>query len=157
MKRSFLATALLVFSVSSALAWGEDGHSIVAEIAQRRLSKEAADAIAGILDPQQNRPAYSLPSLASFSAWADDVRYPGAAHPESYNWHFADIPLGPTGTDFTYDPVRDCKSEARGDCVIAELARLQNELRCATGTAQQEALKFAVHFVGDIHQPFHTV
>jgi hypothetical protein len=157
MKRSFLATALLMFSVSSALAWGEDGHSIVAEIAQRRLSREAADAIVGILNPQQDRPAYALPSLASFSAWADDVRYPGTAHPESYNWHFADIPLGPPGTDFSYDAARDCKSDARGDCVIAELARLQNELRCATGTTQQEALKFAVHFVGDIHQPFHTV
>jgi hypothetical protein len=146
-------------SISNALAWGEDGHSIVAEIAQRRLTKEAADAIAGILNPQQDRPAYALPSLASLSAWADDVRYPGTAHPESYNWHFVDIPLGPPGTpDYTFDTGRDCKSnEHSGDCVIAELDRLRNELRCATGLKQQEALKFAVHLVGDIHQPFHTV
>jgi hypothetical protein len=161
--RLAVAITFLMASISAALAWGEDGHSIVAEIAQRRLSREAADVIAQILNPQQDRPAYALPSLASFSSWADDVRnpnpeHPEKAHPESINWHFVDIPLGSQDTDVKYDPSRDCKNdEKKGDCVIAELARLQNELRCATGTRQQEALKFAVHFVGDVHQPFHTV
>jgi hypothetical protein len=55
--RLALATTLLTASISNALAWGEDGHSIVAEIAQRPLTREATDAIAGILNPQQNRPA----------------------------------------------------------------------------------------------------
>src|SRR5262249_22529484 len=45
----------------------------------------------------------------------------------------------------------------KGDCIIAELDRLTTSLRCSTGDAQVEALKFAVHFVGDIHQPLHTV
>ena len=36
--------------------------------------------------------------------------------------------------------------------------RLKTELRCADSQAAKiEALKFAVHFVGDIHQPLHTV
>lgn len=157
MKRFCLALTLLTFGASEALAWGQEGHSIVAEIAQRRLTRDAADAIAAILAPP-DRPSYAVPSLASLASWADDVRYPGTAHPESYNWHFVDIPLGPPGTDSTYDPARDCKTDdTHGDCVIAELARLRNELRCATGEKQLEALKFAVHFVGDVHQPFHTV
>jgi hypothetical protein len=157
MKRVCLAITLLMFTAPDALAWGQEGHSIIAEIAQRRLTKEAAEAIAEIINTQQSRPSYSVTSLASLASWADDVRYPGTEHPESYNWHFVDIPLGPGGTDYTYDPNRDCKSGPKGDCVIAELARLRNELRCATGQKQFEALKFAVHFVGDAHQPFHTV
>ncbi|WP_371930030.1 S1/P1 nuclease [Bradyrhizobium sp. CCGUVB1N3] len=35
--------------------------------------------------------------------------------------------------------------------------RLKNELRCTAGDQQLRALKFAVHFVGDIHQPFHAI
>ena len=46
---------------------------------------------------------------------------------------------------------------AKDDCIIAELGRLRSDLRCTTGDAQVEALKFAVYFVGDIHQPLHTV
>jgi hypothetical protein len=56
-----------------------------------------------------------------------------------------------------YEEARDCKQDPKGDCVIAELGRLREELRCANGQKQLEALKFAVHFVGDAHQPLHTV
>ena len=70
------------------------------------------------------------------------------------NWHFVNIPLARD----TYDPAVDCKPDAvNGDCAIAELERLKTELRCASGEAKAEALKFAVHFIGDIHQPLHTV
>src|SRR5262249_20243542 len=41
--------------------------------------------------------------------------------------------------------------------IIAELDALRNDVRCASGSDQVEALKFAVHFVGDLHQPLHTV
>ena len=54
---------------------------------------------------------------------------------------------------------RDCKPDpAKGDCVVAELGRLKKELSGApTNEAKVEALKFTVHFVGDVHQPLHTV
>ena len=55
---------------------------------------------------------------------------------------------GPDGHD------RDC---AKDDCIVVALGKLRKDLSCATGAAQTEALKFAVHFVGDIHQPLHTV
>ena len=148
------AALLSLLSTQQALAWGPEGHSIVAQIAQRRLTPQAAEAIRGILNPTLDRPVYTLPSLDSFASWADDNRAPGTAHPESFNWHFVDIPLGPPETDTTFDATRDCQN---GDCVVAELARLRNELRCAKGEKQLEALKFAVHFVGDAHQPLHTV
>jgi S1/P1 Nuclease len=157
MKRVFLSLGLLLFSIPDVFAWGQEGHSIIAEIAQRRLSKEATDAISAIINTSQGLPGFSVTSLGSMASWADDVRYPGTEHPESYNWHFVDIPLGPLGTDYTYDPNRDCKSDPKGDCVVAELKRLKDELRCATDQKQFEALKFAVHLVGDAHQPFHTV
>lgn len=90
-------------------------------------------------------------SLASVASWADDIR---DERPETYNWHFVDIPVKRR----TYDPRRHCKPAKGGDCIVAELARLRNELRCAaTDELKKDALRYAVHFVGDIHQPLHTV
>jgi hypothetical protein len=147
----------LVFSIfaSEAWAWGEEGHSIIAEIAQRRLSQSAAQAITQILRTNADATAYTTPSLASISTWADEVRYNGTQPNETYNWHFVDIPR----QDPRYDPATECPKEkpVQGDCVINELSRLRNELRCTTGDHQLRALKFAVHFVGDTHQPFHTI
>jgi hypothetical protein len=135
---------------ADAFAWGEEGHSIVAEIAQRRLSSNAAQAITRILNPNSSAPDYTTPTLASISTWADEVRYDGNKPNETYNWHFVDIPRLNT----RYDPKSECPKEHPewGDCVINELARLHNELRCTTGEPQQKALKYAVHFVGDIHR-----
>jgi hypothetical protein len=129
--------------ISNAFAWGQDGHSIVAEIAQRRLSPDAATAVEKLLGKGH--------SLASVGSWADDVR---ADRPNTYNWHFVDIPIGSN----EYRPERDCKDDSdKGDCVVSELVRLKNDLRCTAEDRKAEALKFAVHFIADVHQPLHTV
>ena len=127
---------------SQVLAWDQEGHSVVAEIAQRRLTPEAVAMVEQVLGKGH--------SLAAVASWADDVR---DARPETYNWHFVDIPIG----DTEYDPATECQPTDKGDCVVAELDRLKNDVRCASDQAKIEALKFAVHFVGDIHQPLHTV
>ena len=138
----FLAAVLSFVSPGVAWAWDQEGHSIVAEIAQRRLGPAAADMVDRVLGRGH--------SLASVASWADDVR---DTAPETYNWHFVDIPIGSN----EFDLARDCAPSPQGDCVVAELDRLRRELRCATGEQKAEALKFAVHFIGDIHQPLHTV
>ncbi len=143
MRSIALAAAFWCGLTGHALAWGQEGHSVVAEIAQQRLSPSATEMVQQLLKGR---------SLASIASWADDER---AKRPETYNWHFADIPLDVDA----YDAKRDCKmDEKQGDCIVAELNRLTNDLRCAEDEKKKiEALKFAVHFVGDIHQPLHTV
>jgi len=137
-----LVVLVAVCLPGQALAWGQEGHSIIAEIAQRRLSPKAVAAVQSVL---------GTGSLAAVSTWPDDVR---ASRPTTTNWHFADIPLDKNN----YDPQRDCKPDpVKGDCVVAELERLRTELRSGSRQQKLEALMFAVHFVGDIHQPLHTV
>ena len=145
MKNAFFAIALLFLPRYEAFAWGQEGHSIIAEIAQRRLSPAALAAINQILGGEV--------SLASISSWADDVR---DQRPETYNWHFVDIPLNQT----SYDQNLYCQDVPnRGDCVINAIERTRLMLADATATnnPRAEALKFLVHFVGDVHQPLHTV
>ncbi|OHV87515.1 S1/P1 nuclease [Mesorhizobium sp. ORS 3428] len=94
-----LGTMMVGCPIGPAAAWGPEGHSIVAEIAQRRLSATALTEVKRILGGEV--------SMASVASWADDVRY--SVHPESYNWHFVDIPLA----NDTYDPVSECAANAQ--------------------------------------------
>jgi hypothetical protein len=143
MKAFVLSAAFMCSSIGQVYAWAQEGHSVVVEIAQRRLSPQAANAVEELLGKGH--------SLASIASWADGVP---DQRPNTYDWHFVNIPIG----EADYRPARDCVNDpAKGDCIVAELDRLKNDLRCASGEAKVEALKFTVHFVGDIHQPLHTV
>jgi len=138
-----ISAALGLTLIAPAAAWGPEGHSVVAEIAQRRLSPEGANMVATLLGRGH--------SLASIASWPDDVR---DQRPETYNWHFADIPIAIA----TYSAARDCKPDKeKGDCIVAALGRLKDELACGSPDKKVDALKFVVHFLGDIHQPLHTV
>jgi hypothetical protein len=62
-----------------AIGWGREGHHIVAEIAQRRLTEAAEEEVRRLslrthfrLLLDKANPCFSAPSLASFANWADD-------------------------------------------------------------------------------------
>ncbi len=143
MKR-FAATllALVLVTPGPAIGWGLEGHAVVAEFATMRLTDAANAQVAALLEPGE--------SLASVASWADDVRHKRS---ETAQWHFVDIPKSAT----QYDPARDCRPTPHGDCVVAAIERFKTVLANATAArpARAEALKFLVHFVGDIHQPLH--
>lgn len=148
MRALWLAWLLVVGFVSQAWAWGQEGHAIVAEIAQRRLDPATLGKVEALLVldvPALDHPTIALASIAS---WADDYR---ADHKDTGDWHFVDIPDDRS----TYDPDADCKD---GKCVVAAIARFRGILSdCAKSPAERlQALKFIVHFVGDIHQPLHA-
>jgi len=143
--RSILFAVVLASSpLQEACAWGQEGHSIVAELAQRRLTPTARQKVKDIIGGDA--------SLASISSWADDIR---EIFGKSYNWHFVDIPLNVAN----YDPARDCEDTPRGDCAINEIERNRRVLSDASADEKEklEALKYIVHFIADIHQPLHTV
>jgi len=141
MKR--LICALACSAAANAFAWGADGHSVIAEIAQRRLTPEARQEMERLLGPGV--------SLASVANWADDYR---PEHPETSRWHFINFPM----KEDRYDPAIACAPSPAGDCIVAELERERATLTCAAGdAARRQALKFAAHFIGDVHQPLHTI
>src|SRR5689334_4298989 len=89
-----------------ALAWGQEGHAVIAEIAQHRLSQNAYDVIEQLLRSHLKLKPPATVSLASVASWADDYR---ADHKETSNWHFIDIPLASkpgdaSGSTTAYDP-----------------------------------------------------
>ncbi len=89
-------------------------------------------------------------ALASISNWADQVRQFG--RPETAPWHFIDLPIR---KDIS---VKDEQDYCPGNnCVVNELQINQGILgdESQPKSKRLEALKFVVHFMGDLHQPLH--
>ena len=92
---TIVALALLAAIVPKVAAWGKDGHRIVANIAQSRLTVTAAKRMQAILGV----------NMSDVATWADEVR----STPE-WSWsaplHFIDVPDG----DCEFEYTRDCKN-----------------------------------------------
>jgi hypothetical protein len=141
-----LALAVLLTAGVSARAWGVKGHTIVASIAERHLSQKAKAGVKQLLGNQR------LPDVAN---WADQIIYLqqykaiSDLYPDNHLFHFADIPVeaeNATG-------IRDL---ADGKNVVVKLDFFKKDmLDNADKTRRQYALRFVVHFAGDIHQPLH--
>jgi nuclease S1 len=131
--------ALVVVPLDARALWYDLGHRIVARIAEQRLTPEAQAAVRHLLGGQ---------SLADASVWADNIRQ---YRHDADALHYVNIPLSATA----YDAARDCP---HGRCVIAAIASDTKILAdsAASPAARAEALRFLVHFVGDLHQPLHV-
>jgi hypothetical protein len=139
---SWLAAAaafLLFVPHSPAWAWGVEGHRIIADIAWDHLDNATLKNLRSFLDDSD---------LASISTWADDIR---SAHPETGPWHYVDIPKDASGYE-----AEDCPDD---NCVVAQIEKFARILGDPQQpfAARSEALKFLVHFVGDLSQPFHAM
>jgi len=142
------AFAVLFPQAVDVSAWGAEGHHIVARLAWALMTPAARDEVTTVLG---GGPGDEDVFIAA-ATWADEVR---SSRPETYNWHFVDIPV----SEAHFDAGRDCKPTERGDCVIAEIARARTELTDPSRPAalKAESLKFLIHCVGDLHQPLHAV
>lgn len=122
-------------------AWGAVGHKTIAFIAEDHLQPAARRAVEEILGPGQD--------LASVSTWADSIV---GLRPETAPWHFFNLSVRqPQGQ---YDIADVCRNH---DCVVDQIEKDCGILaqRFASRRDKREALKFLVHFVGDVHQPLH--
>jgi S1/P1 Nuclease len=153
---SFLFMAIVSLP-SQARAWGCEGHQVIALLAEKHLTPNALAMAKKILaetpiDPALDRyckPVNTDP-LADGSTWPDDMR---GLRPESAPWHYIDIPLGTTSRNVEKfcDPKEGCVTKAIRD----ELAVLRSAKSNPKDRA--DALRFLIHFVGDLHQPLHAV
>lgn len=134
---SALACALFV---SNAFAWGEEGHAVIAELAIAKLTPNAKVETDRLLALEPGA------TLAAVASWADEHR--GRV---TSSWHYVNFPRD---VPCVYHPERDCPS---GNCVVAAIEKqLSILLSNATDVDRLRALKYLVHFMGDVHQPLHA-
>ena len=159
-----VAAALLMTPTSQAAAWGDEGHEVVALIAQNYLTPDVKARIDVLLasDPDP----LTAPDFVSRATWADKYReatgFHGPNWQATHNWHFVNLEV--SGPDLggqcpsEGQPVSGPASQGPAeDCVVDKIEQFSAEL-ADPNTPQVErllALKFVLHFVGDVHQPLH--
>lgn len=143
MKKILLLTALASLTCSAYVnAWGQTGHRVTGKIAEQYLTDDAKSAIAAILPNE---------TLAEASTYADDMR----SNPDNYwqkvagPFHYVTVPAGKTYVEVG--------APQQGDSFSA-LADFTSTLKNpdASLADKQLALRFAVHIIGDLHQPLHA-
>ena len=154
-----LAAALAALICSQALAWGDLGHEVTALIAYRHLSPTARAALDALLASDTD--TLTAGDFASRATWADKYRN---AHRETAAWHFVDIEIDrPDLKDacFGFPTLQGGQSASQGpaqDCVVNKIDEFAAELKNPSTSAAERllALKFLIHFMGDLHQPLHA-
>ncbi|KAJ4488341.1 phospholipase C/P1 nuclease domain-containing protein [Lentinula aciculospora] len=154
MKLKLLSLALLIPRV---FGWGAAGHEIVATIAQIHLHPGVLPVICEILNYTSTNPNEPPCHLAPVSTWADRFKY-------RMRWS---APLHYVGAKDDY-PSETCAFPGErgwaGSKDINVLAGVKNvtslldawvDEQSSSDDAAEEALKFLIHFIGDLHMPLH--
>ena len=137
---ALLATTIFISKPSQALAFGEEGHEVIALVAQQYLNAEAKTKIEALLALE---PGETLVSIAN---WADRTRNKTTAA-----WHYVNMPRD---SNCEYVAARDCPD---GACVVGALeAQVKRLTSGGSDVERLKALKFVVHLTGDLHQPLHA-
>ncbi len=136
-----------------ALAWGEQGHRLIAEIALANVSPRTAAAIAELLRAEQGltTPACHVTSLADAAVWPDCLRGDPDRWHYTFAWHYQGGPVCAAA----FDVHAFCPG---GNCITAQIERDRAVLanRGLPAAQRLAAMAFLAHFVGDIHMPLHA-
>ena len=141
--RPRLAILLALACPPAAFGWGEDGHVIVSRIAETYLEPTTRQAIEDLLGKDET---IATPGVC---LWPDNIRskklFPDK-YPNNDKWHYINIELKKK-----YLPLDD------NDNVVGAVERFAAVLADPLVPKEERvhALKFVVHFVGDMHQPLH--
>ena len=136
--RFCLVVILLTIRFDVAYGWGYQGHSVIAYVAELNLASESKKIIVE---------EFNIKNLANVANWADKVR---KRRKHDRPWHYSNI----KENESTYVVVRDCPDK---NCVTEKIKEFSSVLKNnkILFHKRKEALKYLVHFVGDIHQPLH--
>lgn len=128
-----------------AAAWGNIGHRTVAYLAEKYLTPGATTYVSALLGDTD---------ISDAALWADRIKRSHEFH-GSDKWHYIDA---------EDDPPRTCQVNFRRDCnpgpgcVVSAIMNFTERVN-NPGLSDYDhgnALKFLLHFIGDVHQPLHT-
>lgn len=149
MKRLLPLFATLLLLSPQAYAWGRKGHAAIADLATANLTPAAQAQVTELLkgDLDAEGKLSGRTTLAEVASWADEIR--DVAPKGTYKgWHTRSNPVCGEG-------LGGCK---RGECVDRKLVEYTAILkdRSQPHRARNEALKWVVHLIGDLHMPLHS-
>lgn len=136
------ASAVALCIPAPAMAWGQNGHRVIGEIADARISGKSRAEIELILGEED---------IAEASTWPDEQRSNPAEfwQREAGPYHYVTVPEGQT--------YAEAGAPEEGDALSA-LDGFTATLRDPGASREDKALalRFIIHIVGDVHQPLHA-
>jgi hypothetical protein len=123
--------------------WGVQGHRIVGQVADSYLTAKARIAVQKILGNE---------SMAMASNWADFIKS-DSAYDSIYRWHYINVDAGLSSVQLHAYLAKDTVAD-----IYTKMNFLIRELKNKKLPQDKKKmyLKFLIHFVGDVHQPFHV-
>lgn len=153
-----LCAAFLLGGAPPAQAWGCRGHQAVAHLAEKYVTPEAREMVRALLSANPIEPKLkrwcgnaTTNLMVDAATWADDVRQRG----KDDAWHYIDIPRGAKRSAAA---ITGACEEPRG-CVTRAIEEQRAILRdkSADPARRADALRYLIHFTGDLHQPLHAI
>lgn len=139
MKKTIYLLLLLTLPITT-FAWGPTGHRTIASIANDELRPKVRKQIDQLLGKE---------GIIYYSTWADEVRS-DAAYNYSSPWHYQNLSANKTPEQIKALWNAPLSEGEHLFYAVQELtARLKKDKK------DVEALKFLIHFIGDLHQPMH--
>lgn len=128
---------------SNAFAWHDFGHMVVTEIAYRHLKPEVRTKVDELLKTGATEKASDF---VMASCWADDVK-----SDKDRTWHY-------TNRFFRSDR-KPAKNKPKAENIVWAIKKMTALLKDASKPKAEraDALRYLLHFVGDIHMPLHNV
>lgn len=121
-------------------AWGAEGHRLIADLAETRLTGATRSEVNRLLALEPGA------TLVSISTWADEFRTPITS-----SWHYVNLPRE---GGCHYDASQSC---IQGNCVVGAIERQVNVLASTQPDEERlTAMKYLTHLVADVHQPLHA-
>ena len=159
MKTKSLITILAVIVLLTplpAFPWGQTGHMIVAQIALNQLTTKEKTEVQRLIQIQIlpltvhvlhdcDVDAFSRTSnFVTAACWADDVK-----NNSNRECHFFDIPFSP---DWIIPELKTPNCD-----ILEAIDRFTKQLKDnhSSGVDKVKALRFLIHYYGDIHQSLH--
>ncbi len=146
---TILAAALAIGFIhsSAALAWDDQGHSTVGEIAERHLTKKGRAFVFDIVGAEPIAVSSTYPDHVR-----SDVRYNDKNETHGFDfapYHFFEIPYGTKAEE-----VRP-KDRAKKDADVI-ISQAPEKISGSKNRDQKLILfRYLAHVVGDVHQPLH--
>lgn len=147
-KKSILPIFLILIGIglkNNTYAWGVTGHRVVAEIAQRHLDRKAKKEIKKLIGTEP---------LAYWANWPDFIKSDTTdTWKSTSSWHYVDLPAHMQKLSF----ISDLKSIDHPN-LYTQIKEMELELsnKSLSLEKRQIALRFLIHFIGDLHQPLHV-
>jgi len=123
---------------ANTIFWGQTGHRVVGEIAQKHLTKKAKKNLIKLLGKE---------GLAMVSTYGDDIKS-DRSFDKFKPWHYINF-----NDDET---IETATPNAKGD-IVRGIEICIKKIKAESTPKEEKVmyLKLLVHFIGDLHQPLH--